>query len=55
MKGFTQIGGIDYEKTFSLVVKFTFIHLLLAQAVKKDNVIMVTRMSIGQPQDMSSA
>ena len=29
-KGYTQQEGIYYEKTFSPVVKFTFIHLILA-------------------------
>ena len=29
-KGYTQIFGLDYGDTFSLVVKMTFVHLFLA-------------------------
>lgn len=30
MKGYTQTEGIEYEETFSPVVRFFFIHLILA-------------------------
>ena len=35
-KGYTQQERIDYEKTFSHVVKFTSIHLILAIVAKMD-------------------
>ena len=30
VKGYTQIQWIDYDETFSLVVRFSFTHLILA-------------------------
>ena len=35
-KGFTQIEGIDYEETFSHVVRFASIHLLLSLVAHLD-------------------
>ena len=35
-KGFTQIEGIDYEETFSPIVMFFSIHLLLALVAHLD-------------------
>jgi len=35
-KGFTQIVGIDYEETFSLVVRIASIRLLLALVAHLD-------------------
>ena len=32
VKGYTQIQWIDYDETFSLVVRFSFTHLVLAIA-----------------------
>ena len=32
VKGYTQIQWIDYDETFSLVVRFSFTHLILAIA-----------------------
>lgn len=29
-KGFTQVPGVDFDETFSLVIKTTNIHLILA-------------------------
>ena len=36
MKRFTQVFGIDYENTFSPVVRFETLHLLLSLAVLHD-------------------
>jgi Reverse transcriptase (RNA-dependent DNA polymerase) len=38
-KGFTQIDGIDYDETFSLVAKFQSTRILLAISVFNDNKI----------------
>ena len=35
-KGYTQVQGIDYEETFSLVVRYNSIQYLLAHAVLQD-------------------
>jgi len=35
-KGFTQIEGVDYEETFSLVVRIAFVRLLLALVAHLD-------------------
>ena len=35
-KGFTQIPGIDYDKTFSPVAQFELLHMLLALAALED-------------------
>ena len=35
-KGYIQVEGIDYNNIFSLVVKHTSIHVLLALVVAKD-------------------
>lgn len=34
MKGCSQQKGIDYEQTFALVVRYTFLRFLLALAAK---------------------
>ena len=36
VKGFTQTYGIDYQETFSLVVKLTTVWILLSLAVNQD-------------------
>jgi len=36
VKGFTQIEGVDYEETFSPMVRFASIHLLLAMIAHLD-------------------
>ena len=35
-KGYTQQEGIDYEDSFSLMVRFAFIHLILPIVAKQD-------------------
>ena len=35
-KGYTQQKGIDYDETFSLVMRFTLIHLILAIIASMD-------------------
>ena len=35
-KGFTQVEGVNYEETFSLVVRFASIRLLLAMVAHLD-------------------
>lgn len=35
-KGFNQVEGIDYKKTFSLVIKPQTIHLVLELALSKN-------------------
>jgi len=35
-KGYTQLEGVDYNETFSLVVKLTIVQLALAFATAKD-------------------
>lgn len=35
-KGFKKIYGVDYDETFSLVIMFSFIWILLAIAICHD-------------------
>lgn len=43
-KGFTQVAGVDYNETFSPVVRYTSIRFLLAMAVQFD--LRVTQMDV---------
>jgi hypothetical protein len=36
LRGFTQCPGVDYDETFSLVVKATTVHMVLTTAVSRD-------------------
>jgi hypothetical protein len=39
LRGFTQRPGVDYDETFSLVVKFATVHAVLFLALSRDSAI----------------